>query len=123
MSNRMNISLATVALLAASAAQAHPKLLQSTPVPDTRVAPPAAITLVFSEKLVSQFTGVELTMAAAPGIAEARIDSLATKLAADGRTLTATPKNRLTPGDYRVDWHAVAADTHRIKGSFAFTVR
>jgi hypothetical protein len=48
---------------------------------------------------------------------------MTTSVAADGKTLKATPKARLAPGSYRVDWHAVAADTHRIKGSFAFTVR
>lgn len=123
MPRRMTPSLLAAALLIASAAQAHPKLLKSTPVADGRVAAPAAITLVFSEKLVPQFTGVELIVAAMPGMAEMKIDGLTTKVAADGKTLKVTPKTRLARGGYRVDWHAVAADTHRIKGSFAFTVR
>jgi len=121
MTRRIILGLAA-ALLIAPSAQAHPKLLQSMPVADGRVASPTAITLVFSEKLVPQFTGVALTMAAAPGMAEMKI-GMTTSVAADGKTLKATPKARLAPGSYRVDWHAVAADTHRIKGSFAFTVR
>lgn len=123
MANRMNPILFAVAMLAASATQAHPKLLQSTPSADGRVASLSTITLVFNEKLVPQFTGVELTMTAMPGMAEMRIASLATSIAADGKTLSIKPKARLAPGGYRVDWHAVAADTHRIKGSFSFTVR
>lgn len=123
MANRMNPSLFAAALLAASATQAHPKLLQSTPAADGRVASPSTIALVFNEKLVPQFTGVELTMTAMPGMAEMKIANLTTTVAADGKTLAVRPKARLAPGGYRVDWHAVAADTHRIKGSFAFTVR
>lgn len=123
MAYRLNPGLFAAVLLTASAAQAHPKLLQSTPVADGRVAAPSTISLVFNEKLVPQFTGVELTMTAMPGMAELKIASLATSIAADGKTVSIRPKASLAPGGYRVDWHAVAADTHRIKGSFSFTVR
>lgn len=123
MAIRTNPSLIAAALLAASAAQAHPKLVRSMPVADARVAAPSAITLVFSESLVPQFTGVELTRTAVPGSAEMKVASLSPGIAADGKTLSIRPRARLAPGSYRVDWHAVAADTHRIKGSFSFTVR
>jgi len=29
----------------------------------------------------------------------------------------------MAEGVYQVDWHAVAADTHRIQGSYSFTVK
>jgi len=28
----------------------------------------------------------------------------------------------LQPGSYKVNWQAVSADTHKVKGSFAFQV-
>ncbi|MGU7670331.1 copper resistance protein CopC [Escherichia coli] len=31
-------------------------------------------------------------------------------------------KQDLAPGDYKVDWHAVSDDTHRVKGSYSFSV-
>ena len=123
MANRMTASLFAATLLTASSTQAHPKLLQSTPAANGRVAAPSTITLVFNEKLVPQFTGVDLTMTTLPGMTETKIASLASSIAANGKTLSVRPRARLAPGGYRVDWHAVAADTHRIKGSFSFTVR
>jgi methionine-rich copper-binding protein CopC len=30
---------------------------------------------------------------------------------------------KLAPGSYEVDWHVVCADTHRMKGEYAFSVK
>ena len=30
---------------------------------------------------------------------------------------------QLAPGDYNVEWHAVSADTHRVTGSYSFSVK
>jgi methionine-rich copper-binding protein CopC len=33
------------------------------------------------------------------------------------------PVNEALPaGDYKVEWHAVSDDTHRVKGSYSFSV-
>ncbi|MDU1671067.1 MAG: copper resistance protein CopC [Bradyrhizobium sp.] len=32
-------------------------------------------------------------------------------------------KQELSPGEYKVEWHAVSDDTHRVKGSYSFSVR
>jgi len=42
---------------------------------------------------------------------------------ADGRTLTITPKQRLPRGRYSVGWQVVSSDTHKITGSYNFTVK
>ena len=117
---------AGTAVLAATAAQAHPKLLKSMPAAGASIAAPKVIVLVFSEKVVPNFTGVELTMTAMPGTQNhpaLKLDGLRTRFAPGGKTLIVTPGNRLAPGGYRIDWHAVAGDTHRITGKFSFTVR
>ena len=114
----------TLALV--SAAQAHPKLLSSTPGSATTAVAPNAITLKFSEKIVPRFTGLELIMTSMPGMAAGqtmKIGGFKPAFAKDGKTLTAQMAKPLTVGGYRVAWHAVAADTHRINGSFDFAVK
>ncbi len=31
-------------------------------------------------------------------------------------------QEQLPQGDYKVEWHAVSDDTHRVKGSYSFSV-
>ena len=31
-------------------------------------------------------------------------------------------KDQLAPGDYKVQWYAVSDDTHKVKGSYSFSV-
>ena len=115
------LSAASFALPAA----AHPKLVETTPAAGATVAAPAAVTLRFNEKLASRFTGADLVMAGMPGMADHKPAKMAAKVAlgGDGQTLVVTPVKALPAGSYRVDWHAVAADTHRVKGTLDFTVR
>ena len=40
-----------------------------------------------------------------------------------GLSLVGAPMPPLAPGTYRVTWHAVSADTHRMEGAYTFTVR
>ena len=48
------VAALSIGLLLSTAAQAHPKLLSSTPVDGATVAAPAKIELSFSEKLTTQ---------------------------------------------------------------------
>lgn len=113
---RLPVSTALAALLAAAApAVAHPKLMSADPTPNAVVAPPDRIVLRFSEKLMPAFSKAELA-------GRARVASVAA-IAPDGKALVVTPGKKLTPGRYIVAWTVVAADTHRIKGSYAFTVK
>ena len=122
------LSLATfvVATLAiAGAATAHPKLLASIPAAKSSVTATKTITLKFNEKLMQQFTGLDLTMTSMPGAPNKpmKMAGFKTTVGGDGKTVTAQLPKPLTSGGYRVDWHAVAADTHRMTGAFTFTVR
>ena len=119
-SRAAKVCVAAAAALVTSLALAHPKLLSTNPA-DKSVGPaPAQIVLHFSEKLVAQFCDVTLAMTAASGPT-----NVAAKVATsgDGRTLTVSPTQPLMPGAYRVDWHVVAADTHRVSGNLSFQVK
>lgn len=112
--------VAVGAALVTTLALAHPKLLSANPADKSTGPAPAQIALHFSEKLVAQFCDATLVMTAASGPT-----TVATKVAtgSDGRTLTVSPTQPLAPGAYRVDWHVVAADTHRVAGNLTFQVR
>jgi methionine-rich copper-binding protein CopC len=107
------------ALAAASGAQAHAHLVQAAPAVDGAIhAAPDAIRITFSEAVVARFSGLELTDVAGHRVVTgaARIDP------ADAKRLVVPVKAALPKGVYTVSWHAVAADTHRTKGAYSFTV-
>jgi len=110
---------AAIALLTAAQAQAHAKLVSSTPAEGSTVAAPKQIVLQFSEKLQPKFSGAAITMPAMNNTAMGAKVSVAK----DGVTMTATPTQPLTPGAYTISWHAVTADTHKMEGKVNFTVR
>lgn len=101
-------------LLAASQAAAHAHLVTSAPEANATIAPPKQIVMRFSEKLQPKFSGFELSMGGVPVPVKA-------KVAKD--TMVGTPARRLAAGAYQVKWHAVTADTHRMEGTYSFTVR
>ena len=119
--------LAFVAALAAAlpaAAMAHPKLVSSTPAQNASVSRPTTLTLTFSEALVAPLSGIELTMTAMPGMADHKpmpVKGFTTKV--NGKTMVATLPRALPIGTYLLKWHVVAADQHRIEGSYTFKVK
>lgn len=119
------LTLAAAAMLVAAPAFAHPKLVTSTPANGAAVGKTSTVTLNFTEKLVPTFSGATLAMTGMGGKAHAPMAIATAKptFAKDGKSMTLTAKSPLVPGDYKVDWHVVGADTHRITGSVAFTVR
>ncbi len=122
-----------IAIIAASAiagaVQAHALLLSSTPADKATVAPTSHIVLHFSEPLVAKFSGADLLMIGM--MMNGQMTNMPMKIGAlasaadpaDPKTLILTAKGPLAPGGYRLDWHAVAADTHRTQGAFTFTVQ
>ena len=112
-------------VLTATAAQAHPKLNAATSAANAVVAAPTRIQLVFSEALVAQFSGLDLTMTEMPGMkmAPMKMNGVKATVGADGKTLVATLAMPLPVGTYKVDYHVVSADTHRIQGSYTFKVQ
>lgn len=122
--HRLAIPAALALAGLASAAYAHPKLLSATPAPNATVAVPGRVELHFSEKLMPQFSGADLMMTAHGGKVHAPVKVAGTAaVGADGRTLVVTPKSPLGAGRYSIAWHAVSVDTHRVAGSYAFTVQ
>lgn len=122
---RSLLALAAASLLAVpGVAMAHPKLLSATPAANAAVVKPTAIKLSFSETLVGPLSGVELTMTGMPGMANHAampIRGFTTKAA--GKDLVVTLPRPLPAGSYELKWHAVAADQHRVEGSYTFSVR
>jgi methionine-rich copper-binding protein CopC len=118
-----------VTVLAAAPALAHPQLVQTTPAAGSTVAPTDRIELRFSEPLVGKFTGASLTatrmmMGGQMMDHEMAIGGVKAAVSpTDRKVLVVTLRQRLTPGEYRLDWHAVSTDTHKVKGQLAFTVR
>jgi methionine-rich copper-binding protein CopC len=118
MRNATALAGLSVALLLglAGQAQAHAHLVKAEPAVDAMGAAPKEIVLHFNETLVAGFSGFELT-----GPNGAKI-ALTIRPGADGVSLIGAPAAPLKPGAYRVTWHAVTADTHRMQGAYGFMV-
>jgi methionine-rich copper-binding protein CopC len=115
----------TASAFAATAVHAHPKLSSATPTADAVVTAPTKIQLVFSEGLVAQFSGIDLTMTEMPGMkmGPMKMKGVKATLAPDGKTLVATLAKPLTAGTYKLEYHVVSTDTHRIQGGYTFKVK
>lgn len=115
---RLFLGLAAGSLsLIATAAAAHAHLTASNPPANAAVAAPRTLSLSFSEALEPKFSGLTL---AGPGGAPV---TLSVSASDDRKSLLATPTRPLAAGAYKVVWHAVARDGHRMEGAYAFTVR
>ncbi|MDO8324701.1 MAG: copper homeostasis periplasmic binding protein CopC [Phenylobacterium sp.] len=106
---------AAFALLSASAANAHTRLLKASPAVNAAVGAPKIIHLEFSERLEPMFSGLDLM--------KANGASVAVRSMAAGKVIDAAPKAALKPGSYMVMWHVVSADGHKMKGQYNFTVK
>jgi copper resistance protein C len=110
-------SLAAAALAVfATPAFAHAFLNHASPGAGAMLSDaPKQIALSFTEKLEPSFSGVTVTDADGH-------DVEAGSAVIDGPSVTVALKP-LTPGTYRVSWHAVSVDTHRTDGAYNFTVK
>jgi len=100
-------------LLAASPVLAHASLKSSDPAANAKVKSPNLIRLTFTEALEPSFSGAEL--------ADGTGKVLPISKSVGGTSITLMPLG-LKPGSYKVTWHSVGHDTHRISGSFSFKV-
>ena len=100
-------------LLVATPALAHARLVGSDPASGAKVKSPGQIKLHFSETLEPAFSSASL--------AEAGGKTVPVSKSVGGDTITLLPMT-LKPGAYKVTWHSVGQDTHRLAGSFGFTV-
>jgi methionine-rich copper-binding protein CopC len=100
-------------VLLAQPAFAHARLVKSVPEAGGRSTDVDKVILHFSERLEPAFSGAQLIDSAQKPV------TAPSAIAGDSITLS-TPD--LKPGNYRVYWHSVGQDTHRMEGSFQFTV-
>ena len=121
----LNITLVLASgLLLSSLAQAHPKLLSSTPAEGADGAAPDKIELHFSENLLTRFSGAKLVMTEMPGMAHSPMPMKAKVSAgSDPKSMLVTPLTPLPAGTYKVEWRAVSSDTHPITGNVTFKVK
>jgi methionine-rich copper-binding protein CopC len=115
-------SIAAIAMIAAmlcgNAAYAHPEMQSAEPPAGGTTASPKQIKITFNENVMAQFSGVELRDRAGKMIptGKAAVDP------ANKKQLVVPLNEPLPPGDYKVEWHAVSDDTHRVKGNYSFSV-
>ena len=106
------------ALLAASPAFAHTRLVGSNPAANATVTTsPRTITLTFNERVVPAFSKFELTMPA-----HSMNVPVTTTVSRDGKRIVGTVGSRLMKGTYKISWTAAGADGHRMTGDLSFKV-
>src|SRR6266446_6146180 len=117
--------MCVVALIAASlsinSAFAHAELQSAEPAAGlAATTSPKQIRITFNEAVIPipQVSGVELKDQAGRVITtgKAVIDP------ANKNVLVVPISEQLMSGTYKVEWHAVSNDTHRVKGNYAFSV-
>ena len=79
---------------------------------------PKKIRITFNESVIAQFCGVEVKDQTGKVISTGK----AATDPANKKLLVVPLKEQLPPGDYKVEWHAVSDDTHRVKGNYSFSV-
>jgi methionine-rich copper-binding protein CopC len=106
------------------AAQAHARLVRSSPANKAEVSlAPENIELWFNELLDDGFNSVEVFAAAEPD-AKQRTNLVKGKAKLDpkDRTHLTVPTARLSPGEYTVEWRVLSRDGHSAPGRFTFRV-
>ena len=97
---------------------AHPRLVSAVPAVDGAVrTAPNDVTLRFNERLEAAFSSVIIRDSAGK-----QVDKGDAKLDKSDRRIMRVSLPPLTPGVYKVEWHVMSADTHKIEGDFTFRV-
>lgn len=118
------VAAAAALMTIAAPAMAHPKLVSANPAPNATVAPTARVQVTFTEALMPKLSGADIVMTGMPGMDSHPPMKMPAKVdvSPDRKTMILTLAKPLPKGSYRLDWHGVSADTHRVKGSYAFMV-
>lgn len=113
---RNAILACTAIACSATPSFAHAMLEHAQPGAGARLAPsPSAVVLRFTEKLEPVFSGVAVTDRSGHSVEAGPVVVSEKSMAA--------PLRRLSPGTYRVAWHAVSVDTHRTEGAYSFAIK
>lgn len=116
---------AAITFAAPGVVVAHPRLLSASPAANASSKAVSRIVLRFSERLMPRLSGATLTMTGMPGMADhpdMKMTGVNAAVGSDGSSIVLTSAKPLPVGTYRVDWHVVGADTHRITGTHTFSV-
>lgn len=98
-------------------AMAHAKLIASSPPGGGTVAMADTIRLRFNEGIAIKLSGADIQSPAGPV-------EHGPPTGEDGdRTMVIGFAKPLPPAAYHVKWHVVSADSHKVQGSFDFTVK
>ena len=123
----VSISLAVAALaFTPQLASAHTELVSSAPAANSTVASPAKIVLHFEEPIVGASAKAHIDMTSMPGMANHKptaVTGFTSQMGKDQKSMTLLLKRALSKGTYKVTWSAAGSDTHRVTGSFNFTVK
>jgi methionine-rich copper-binding protein CopC len=105
------------ALLAAGPASAHAFLKSAAPAVGSTVhQAPSEVVIEFTQPIEAGFSSIAVQDASGAPVSagEARSDGDKAHLAVGLKPLS--------PGAYKVIWHATSVDTHKTEGTFTFTV-
>lgn len=105
-------------LLAVPAIWAHAHLVSAQPAGGSTSAQVTELRLAFSEALEARMSSVKLEDREDRAV----VEPAAAADPADTKVLVVHLYERLPPGLYTVKWAAVAADGHRVTGSYSFEV-
>jgi len=111
---------AALSLANAGAALAHANLASAVPAVGATVqTAPTEVTITFTEEVAPKFSGIQVLDAKGT-----RVDAGEAQTAPDNAKLLSVGLKTLSPGVYKVVWHAMAADdSHKTKGTFTFTYK
>lgn len=105
-------------MLGASTASAHAELLSSFPANQELLSEaPSEIALQFSEAVDPIEPGIRLLDSDGDEVTLGAVDQ-----SAGSERMRASVPDTLADGTYVVAWQAVSADSHRVRGSFTFSV-
>ncbi len=112
--SRLLMTMGLSALTAGAAAHAH--LEKAQPAADSKAADVQEIRLTFSEAVEPKLSFIRLETAEERTVTEpgAEPDK------ADPKVLVVHLYEKLPPGPYKVLWSVVAADGHKMSGSYSF---
>ena len=115
----MRITVTALSLLfltiSAAAAHAHASLAHASPSVGSIVSvAPHEVILTFTERLEAAFSTLTVMDANGTEVSQGKA-----QVNDNAMRISLKPLN---PGTYKVNWRAVSTDTHKIEGSFTFSV-
>ena len=107
----------TLTISAATAVSAHSFPEQESPAAGATLSePPAQVTIKYDAPIEKLFALLKVINSAGQNEAAGKPE-----VSSDGLQLS-VPVNKLTPGEYTVQWSVVCIDTHHTQGSYSFTI-